>query len=535
MPFDSKNAELTELLSRLCDGDFGQADCERLESLLLDDPAAQDFYRRFMALDVELSWRAAGRPAPSQFDSPASIGIPPITIEATPDLHASDSAFYPMGGFAFSYAAALVIVGIGLLIGWAYQVSTPRPDQRESVYAKPPVRPTEVRPDSDMVFVARVTDMVECRWADPSTGTIVFAHVPLNRKYALASGLMEITYNTGAKVILQGPCVYEVKSRTSGFLSQGRLTVLVKKKPDGDKNPANQQSTIINQQSTAPLFVVRTPTAKVTDLGTEFAVEVDRAGVSTAFVYDGKIELLAVGGAAESTKVVRLEKGQSARVEVGADRVARVVRQKDRPSPFVRRMPNRMRITVFNTGVNLKEGDPDPHWQLVARSDNPKFKPRPAVVANTDAYPWLSNQLDRSQWISAAARDPFMPDGIVFTFRTAFDLKGMRASTAVLHGGFVVDNHVRAIRLNGREVPVPKHGYEEFGFFHGFSADRAFVEGVNVLEVDVENGIPGLDALAGQANPMGLLVELDGSALSAWPEPAANVSTARRKQEKSKD
>ena len=61
-----------------------------------------------------------------------------------------------------------------------------------------------------------------------------------------------------------------------------------------------------------------------------------------------------------------------------------------------------------------------------------------------------------------------LPNGVVYTFRTSFDLKGMRPSTAVLHGRFaVLDNHVRAIRLNGGEIPVPRHGYEEFGFFHG--------------------------------------------------------------------
>ena len=36
--------------------------------------------------------------------------------------------------------------------------------------------------------------------------------VSLGDKFAFSSGLMEITYNTGAKVILQGPGTYEVDS-----------------------------------------------------------------------------------------------------------------------------------------------------------------------------------------------------------------------------------------------------------------------------------------------------------------------------------
>ncbi|MGA7702214.1 MAG: hypothetical protein WCB27_21680 [Thermoguttaceae bacterium] len=557
MPFDAKRSELTELLSRLCDGEIEPAERERLETLLLDDAAAQDLYRRFIALDVELAWRGAGRPAPSQFDAPVAAPLPAI-IEASPALPAPASTLYPFGSFVFSYAAAVVIVGIGLLIGWAYQVSTPRPDWRESVHLAPQPRPADLRPEPKPVFVGRVTDMVECRWADPKRGTVNYAYVPLGGKYALASGLMEITYDSGAKVILQGPCTYRVDSRAGGYLSQGRLTARVgergerrEEREEGgghekvavNQHSTNQHSTLGNHQDSSrafplpsplsslpsPLFTVRTPTAKVADLGTEFGVEVDPSGMSTAHVYEGKVELLAVGGNADGADAIRLEKDESARVEVGKDRVARVVRQSGQPGTFVRQMPKRVRIKAFNTGVNLKEGKPDPHWQLVARSDDPKFKPRPAVVVNTSNTPYLFNQADRSQWISAVSDLSPLPNGVFYTFRTTFDLKGMRASTAVLHGRFVVDNHVRAIRLSGREIPVPKHDYEEFGFFHGFSSDRGFVEGINVLEVDVENGKPGLDVSRTPSSPMGLLVELDVSAMSAWPEPSAKTPGTKQK------
>ena len=84
MPFDAKNTELAELLSRLCDGEIAQADWQRLETLLLNDPTAQDLYRRFVALDVELAWRGAGRPVPSQFDPPASALFLPSSSRFLP-------------------------------------------------------------------------------------------------------------------------------------------------------------------------------------------------------------------------------------------------------------------------------------------------------------------------------------------------------------------------------------------------------------------------------------------------------------------
>ena len=43
--------------------------------------------------------------------------------------------------------------------------------------------------------------------------------VSLGDKFALSSGLMEITYDTGARVILQGPVTYEVESASGGYLA----------------------------------------------------------------------------------------------------------------------------------------------------------------------------------------------------------------------------------------------------------------------------------------------------------------------------
>jgi hypothetical protein len=51
--------------------------------------------------------------------------------------------------------------------------------------------------------------------------------IHLGDKSALASGLLEITYDTGAKVIPQGFCTYEVESPVGGFLSIGKLMVRV--------------------------------------------------------------------------------------------------------------------------------------------------------------------------------------------------------------------------------------------------------------------------------------------------------------------
>ena len=124
-------------------------------------------------------------------------------------------------------------------------------------------------PEPNTPCVGRITGMVDCKWNGGS-------RVSLGQKFELASGLMEITYDTGAKVILQGPVTYEVESN-GGYLSVGKLTGKLEKKAEGGRRKAEATSTSSIPHPLPPFpSVIHTPTATVTDLGTEFGVEVDK-------------------------------------------------------------------------------------------------------------------------------------------------------------------------------------------------------------------------------------------------------------------
>lgn len=73
----------------------------------------------------------------------------------------------------------------------------------------------------------------------------------------------------------------------------------------------------------------------------------------------------------------------------------------------------------------------------------------------------------------------------------------------------MADNHVTAIRLNGKELRVPEHGYQApFNHFFHFAVNDGFVEGINSLEIDVINGAPGVRS--SPVSPMALRVQLEG-------------------------
>ncbi len=341
----------------------------RLEAILSENDEAMAFYLDALNIHANLYWyhpdqnasgaQGSGNPAIADpFDAngkenndhdPTSI-IGPVAAPASPLAAASRPAFPasaltalggPTGyltGWPIAYLIATAIFGIGAIIGTLVQVSHP------SQVALDAPRTTGDHPAAahSAQQVGRITGMVNCAFLGVGEGTrfkvqgsgskqfqsrnpeIPKSLVSLGDTYDLASGLLEITYNSGAKVILQGPVRYEVDSPTGGFLFQGKLTARVEKRsavsgqqpeissPEplvpspsekvvsgqwpvaSEKQSASDihhSSFSIQHSSGSPLFSVRTPSAIVTDLGTEFGVEVMRDGNTVSHVFQGSVRI----------------------------------------------------------------------------------------------------------------------------------------------------------------------------------------------------------------------------------------------------
>ena len=221
---------------------------------------------------------------------------------------------YLTSGWPMAYLVATIIVGIGVAIAGIVCVSQP---MHITAHSRPVTQKQQaVAPKTEIV--GRITGMVDCRWVDRNTKAVPDVLVPLGQKYTLVSGLMEITYDTGAKVILQGPLTYDVESRNGGFMSFGKLTGKV-------------------SNETAKGFMVRTPTATVIDLGTEFGVEVSKGGNTKSHVFRGVVEVQPVTASGKSGQAMRLTANESVQVELANDGQMPIVRRVAiDPTAFVR-------------------------------------------------------------------------------------------------------------------------------------------------------------------------------------------------------
>jgi hypothetical protein len=414
--------DMDRLLARLLEGELQPTERRQLTDILQDDAASRLLYRKYLIVDALLRWENAPPILKTQQTSESAPcpapSVPPIIIQAP----GSSSLFsFPsfVGGILFSYLVAALVMGAGLLV-----TSVWKPSDNASI-ARRSLAPdaNDVRPPAELPIVGRITGMVDCRWVgsgfrvqgdepvrsteygvrsstrdrvvaatkpeDPSPKTqdlspksdglhpsSLIPHlsspVSLGDRFALASGLLEITYDSGARVILQGPVTYEVESRDGGYLSVGKLTAKVDKgsgfRVQGDEpvrgteyevRSSKEESALTGARSQdprpktqgpshlpstlgSPLFTIKTPTATVTDLGTEFGVEVTREGRTAAHVFRGSIRLQAIslGGQLEGAARVLREREAAQVDSLGANRVV-VVGPSIQPGQFVRAIPQR--------------------------------------------------------------------------------------------------------------------------------------------------------------------------------------------------
>ena len=257
-----------------------------------------------------------------------------------PPIHASSFALHHFSvpsGVLLAYVAVAMVLGAATLAAWAWNPSGAHRDGRIAAGAAPAAECTRNVPLSataladlrsptgdshksgpsvssqpPMPIVARITGMSKAfgrvagddiDWNSTHTGT----PVRLNSTFLLASARLEITYNSGAKVLIEGPACYAVEQENGGFLQWGRLTVNVPGQggrggprrgqignsvPSSAGRRAGGEGGASNPGPLPPaaaVFIVRTPHASVNDADGDFAVTVNEAGACLTQVFRGKV------------------------------------------------------------------------------------------------------------------------------------------------------------------------------------------------------------------------------------------------------
>ena len=402
LPPDSQIVdEMQQLVAASLADRLSPAQGHRLEELIRENIDACDLYLNLIHdWSMLLDWAGAEQQNDAAMAGPLDTTMQSVESDAAvsgmkeegcenlsasipPSFFSLGNAFHGTIGYiasdwAQAYLIGILLTGMGLLIGSLISV---RHYEQMAKKSSAPIAPAVAVQPLKMEYIGRITGMVDVRWSDSTTAAVTEL-VALGRRYALASGLMEITYDTGAKVILQGPCTYQADSRDGGFLAVGKLTARLEKKGSGgrgqgaekvtggqwsvasesdpkSRNPEISKSPISNPQSPIPnpslstihypLFTIKTPTAVVTDLGTEFGVEVKPNGRTTTNVFLGEVVVQPRNGSKKSVaQGIHLKAGQTAYIEADCAE-ASVPTTHSNKIPFARSMPlqTSRRIVLF--------------------------------------------------------------------------------------------------------------------------------------------------------------------------------------------
>jgi len=254
---DREILELNELCGAAVDGVLTDAQRARLAGWLRESEAARRFYVRALGQAASLHQYAAEIHAEAPDARPAGRVV-------------------AVGWWVFGALA----VAAALVLGFFARRATLLPDEA------PPLRASD--------SVARITALKNPRWR----GAVKLAagdHLRKGQRLEIGAGFAEITFDSGARVVLEGAATLDVNSAWDATLRDGTLKASVPPEAVG--------------------FRVVNSAVEVVDLGTEFTMVADGRGGADVFVLKGEVE--AAPRLAAETDTLLLRENQSRRFGQG--------------------------------------------------------------------------------------------------------------------------------------------------------------------------------------------------------------------------
>ena len=231
-------------------------------------------------------------------------------------------------GLRFSMATRHLATGIAVAVAFVvmslsvmHQILLPvQVAKDDNVGTK---QPAEIAANAESI--ARLVDSANAKWrqtaidspvADKAQRIKTGMRLYPGQKLFLSEGVAEFKFFNGAEVVLQGPAEIEIQGKKQCRLSYGKLVAKA-------------------LEERAKGFIVETPMGNVEDLGTEFGVSVNSAGMADVVVFSGEVKVGWHGKPGSDGGSIELASGKAARIlRHGTETL-----EADATANFVRAMP----------------------------------------------------------------------------------------------------------------------------------------------------------------------------------------------------
>lgn len=293
-------SEFFGLLAQLCDEELSAAEFNRLQELLSESPAARKLYLKYQAIHAALAMGAGGAMGYSAVDAQLAVeraamaqicggklSRPVGACGARSTRRERPHALGRTMRWMASLSAAVLFAACAYWLWTRNFAGQPL----VSASVEPHLAEDHVASDDSSLPVAEVSFVSEtAAWNNPNSSYALGSQVCPGQTLVLETGQIELTYETGTKLLLTGPTEFGVRTK-GGVLRKGEVVARVPVAGHG--------------------FTIETPQGKVIDLGTEFGVVVDDFGVSQVSVFEGKVKTLAAGATRDSHNPVELTSGKA--------------------------------------------------------------------------------------------------------------------------------------------------------------------------------------------------------------------------------
>jgi hypothetical protein len=337
---------LRELLVGALDGDVSDAQLAQLNELLRINEALRRSAARFLCDDSFLaeeigtieeaisflkqpvdSFSGSGEVTESDVGATQSQPLVELSRRAArpsflaPVRRGARWTYRFVNNHGLAVAAAASVIAV--ILGWQYWTMLTKFDRLYSLAALPdPVqhgrlrkgaRNAAIQPGS--ATVARVTGVVDCRWPAGELALKFGDQLAPGQQVKMSRGLLQLTFDTGAKVVMEGPADFTATTPTEATLSQGRIAAAVPRFARG--------------------YTILTPTSEVVDLGTEFGVAVDNSGSSQVHVFTGDVVARSRGENAAKSDLVHARQDEALQFDTKSKSPQRIAVDRKK---FIRRL-----------------------------------------------------------------------------------------------------------------------------------------------------------------------------------------------------
>lgn len=340
--------EVRQLLTIALDGDLSDAERARLDDLLLNSEALRRLAARFLCDDSILAEEIGTLSEALDFlqnpqeQTTSGEVIPMMTVgegasrrRKTLDLPGSPnsaasrnkppSKFWRATDYINRHGVAVALVASVAAVAfmWQYTTMMAKFDNLHRLTAASD--PVEVKKHLQAIHkgaaspgsppVARVTGLSDCEWPEGEQGLKFGDTLAPGQRLRLTKGVLQLTYDAGTRVMLEGPVDMVMTTAIEAKLSSGKIAAAVPRFARG--------------------YTILTPTAEVVDLGTEFGVAVDKLGDSEIHVFDGDVVTRPLGEKGVSGHLVHTRQDEAVLFDANASPPQRIRADSKK---FVRRL-----------------------------------------------------------------------------------------------------------------------------------------------------------------------------------------------------